>query len=336
MARHQPAPARCTPGCSGSPASHPTSRAAATAGAGGRPRSGSAPSRGSSSSPRRTRPWASSGSSSPASSPCRCSVLAVFGRTWFDQADPFEAWSRLLGLLSPLGRRRRRPVGASHPAARRQRPAWPAWARAHGCRHARRHGIRRVLGEPVMGDLRADLGRPGVAAQDGDPARVLRGRGRDALVGLCRIDGTVGQGNSRLVLTSSPISPPRSSPSPADTSSRTTGRCGSTRRRSLALLSDPLGTGADLLGTAEVTLMTTADPGHTRRDDPGGQHRRGSPAGCARRPRARYHGARSARRDRRPGAAHGRHACLHLRGPDDPVHSLICGHPAALARRSRR
>ena len=30
---------------------------------------------------------------------------AVFGRAWFDEADPFEAWSRLLGLLSPLGRR---------------------------------------------------------------------------------------------------------------------------------------------------------------------------------------------------------------------------------------
>ena len=30
---------------------------------------------------------------------------AVFGRVWFDRADPFEAWSRLLGLLSPLGRR---------------------------------------------------------------------------------------------------------------------------------------------------------------------------------------------------------------------------------------
>ena len=30
---------------------------------------------------------------------------AVFGRTWFDHADPFEAWSRLFGLLSPLGRR---------------------------------------------------------------------------------------------------------------------------------------------------------------------------------------------------------------------------------------
>ncbi|MCU1536744.1 MAG: hypothetical protein JWP82_1095 [Humibacillus sp.] len=30
---------------------------------------------------------------------------AVFGRTWFEKADPFEAWSRLLGLLSPLGRR---------------------------------------------------------------------------------------------------------------------------------------------------------------------------------------------------------------------------------------
>lgn len=29
----------------------------------------------------------------------------VFGRVWFDRADPFEAWSRLLGLLSPLGRR---------------------------------------------------------------------------------------------------------------------------------------------------------------------------------------------------------------------------------------
>lgn len=30
---------------------------------------------------------------------------AVFGRVWWDQADPFEGWSRLLGLLSPLGRR---------------------------------------------------------------------------------------------------------------------------------------------------------------------------------------------------------------------------------------
>jgi hypothetical protein len=29
----------------------------------------------------------------------------VFGRTWFDHADPFEAWSRLLGLLAPVGRR---------------------------------------------------------------------------------------------------------------------------------------------------------------------------------------------------------------------------------------
>ncbi|EWT00825.1 hypothetical protein N865_13400 [Intrasporangium oryzae NRRL B-24470] len=30
---------------------------------------------------------------------------ALFGRVWFDEADPFEVWSRLLGLLSPLGRR---------------------------------------------------------------------------------------------------------------------------------------------------------------------------------------------------------------------------------------
>lgn len=30
---------------------------------------------------------------------------AVFGRVWWDRADPFEVWSRLLGLLSPLGRR---------------------------------------------------------------------------------------------------------------------------------------------------------------------------------------------------------------------------------------
>ncbi len=29
----------------------------------------------------------------------------LFGRAWFDEADPFEAWSRLLGLLSPIGRR---------------------------------------------------------------------------------------------------------------------------------------------------------------------------------------------------------------------------------------
>lgn len=29
----------------------------------------------------------------------------LFGRLWFDRADPFEAWSRLLGTLSPLGRR---------------------------------------------------------------------------------------------------------------------------------------------------------------------------------------------------------------------------------------
>lgn len=35
------------------------------------------------------------------------SLLAsmVFGRVWFEQADPFEAWSRLLGRLSVLGRR---------------------------------------------------------------------------------------------------------------------------------------------------------------------------------------------------------------------------------------
>lgn len=30
---------------------------------------------------------------------------AVFGRAWFDRADPFEAWSRLLGALAPVGRR---------------------------------------------------------------------------------------------------------------------------------------------------------------------------------------------------------------------------------------
>jgi hypothetical protein len=29
----------------------------------------------------------------------------LFGREWFERADPFEAWSRLLGALSPLGRR---------------------------------------------------------------------------------------------------------------------------------------------------------------------------------------------------------------------------------------
>lgn len=30
----------------------------------------------------------------------------LFGRDWFEHADPFEVWSRLLGCLSPLGRRR--------------------------------------------------------------------------------------------------------------------------------------------------------------------------------------------------------------------------------------
>jgi len=29
----------------------------------------------------------------------------VFGRVWFDKADPFEVWSSMLGRLSPLGRR---------------------------------------------------------------------------------------------------------------------------------------------------------------------------------------------------------------------------------------
>ncbi|HKX68676.1 MAG TPA: hypothetical protein VJN29_15775 [Intrasporangium sp.] len=29
----------------------------------------------------------------------------LFGRAWFDRADPFEAWSSLLGALAPLGRR---------------------------------------------------------------------------------------------------------------------------------------------------------------------------------------------------------------------------------------
>lgn len=29
----------------------------------------------------------------------------VFGRRWFEGADPFEVWSRLFGLLSPIGRR---------------------------------------------------------------------------------------------------------------------------------------------------------------------------------------------------------------------------------------
>jgi hypothetical protein len=32
-------------------------------------------------------------------------AAAVFGRRWWDEADPFEAWSALLGRLSPLGRR---------------------------------------------------------------------------------------------------------------------------------------------------------------------------------------------------------------------------------------
>lgn len=31
---------------------------------------------------------------------------AVFGSSWFDAADPFEAWSGMFGRLSPLGRRR--------------------------------------------------------------------------------------------------------------------------------------------------------------------------------------------------------------------------------------
>ncbi len=219
----------CTPGCSVSPASHPTSRCCPTAGGCGPRRSGLG-----------TFTWVELVAEENTSLGFLRLLIAgffavsllgaaVFGRTWFDHADPFEAWSRLLGLLSPLGRRDDGRWVLRTPLHGVNAPARPAWARAHRGRHARRHGIRRLLGEPLVGDVRADLARPVVAAQDGDPARLLRARGRDALAGVGGVGAARAASRSAVASPSSATSPRRSSRSPAATSSRTTGRCGSTR-----------------------------------------------------------------------------------------------------------
>ena len=74
-----------------------------------------------------------------------------FGSRWFGRADGFEVFSSLVGRLSPLGRRGRRPAGAARPARRRGRDADRAGTVRGRRGAARLHRVRLVLRLALVG-----------------------------------------------------------------------------------------------------------------------------------------------------------------------------------------
>ncbi len=84
-------------------------------------------------------------------------VLAlVFGRDYVDTGDPFEAWSGLFGTSARWGAART-AAGSCAPPARAQPARLETGAARHRFRHARRHGLRRLLRRDLVVHLRAVL-----------------------------------------------------------------------------------------------------------------------------------------------------------------------------------
>ena len=207
----------------------------------------------------------------------------LFGRAWFDRADPFGAWSSLLGALAPLGRR--------------DDGRWVLRTPLHGINELRGERglvatVAVMLGSTAYDGFSANLSWATFVQTSAVPASVLK---TATMLGffvavavtlwLASAASMALSGRSGTPSTWSPSSPPHSSPIAGGyVVAHYWSLFVYQAPVGLALLSDPLGTGADLLGTAGITPNDTLVQATLVATIQSGQHRRGSPAGGARGP----------------------------------------------------
>ena len=177
---------------------------------------------------------------------------AVFGRTWFDHADPIEAWSRLLGLLSPLGRR--------------DDGRWVLRTPLHGVNTLRgQRGlvatVAVMLGSTAYDGFSANLGWATFVQSSALPSSLLRTSTLIGFFGLVALTLWIASAIS-VRLAGEPLR--ESVPFVSDMAPSLLPIAGGyviahywslwvyQGQETWRLLSDPLGTGADWLGTADL------------------------------------------------------------------------------------
>ncbi|MDV3220049.1 hypothetical protein [Intrasporangium sp.] len=177
----------------------------------------------------------------------------LFGRAWFERADPFEAWSRLLGSLSPLGRR--------------DDGQWVLRTPLHGVNELRGERglvatVSVMLGSTAYDGFSANLSWATFVQTSTVPASVLKTATLIAFFGA--VAGTLwiaaavsttlsGRGIRDSVAFVSDIAPSLIPIAGGYVIAHYWSLFVYQAPVGLALLSDPLGTGADLLGTAGIT-----------------------------------------------------------------------------------
>jgi len=186
------------------------------------------------------------------------SVLAagLFGRDWFDRGDPLEAWSRLLGALSPIGRR--------HDAH------WVLRTPLHGVNELRAERglvatVSVMLGSTAYDGFSANLSWATFVQTSAVPAWALKTAtllGFFAAVAVTLWIASVvsmalaGKGTAESFHFVSDIAPSLIPIAGGYLVAHYYSLFVYQAPVGLALLSDPLGTGADLLGTAGITPNT--------------------------------------------------------------------------------
>lgn len=178
---------------------------------------------------------------------------AVFGRAWFEHADPFEVWSRLLGLLSPLGRRHdgrwvlRTPLHGVN-GLRGQRGLVPT--------------VAVMLGGTAYDGFSANLSWATFVQTSAVPSGLLRTATLLAFFGLVAVTiwlasvvsvRLAGEGFRRSFSFVSDIAPSLIPIAGGYVVAHYWSLWVYQGQYAWRLLTDPLGTGADLLGTADLT-----------------------------------------------------------------------------------
>lgn len=177
----------------------------------------------------------------------------LFGRAWFERADPFEAWSRLLGSLSPLGRR--------------DDGRWVLRTPLHGVNELRGERglvatVSVMLGSTAYDGFSANLAWATFVQTSTIPSSVLKTATLVAFFGAVAVTLWIaaavstalsGRGIRDSVAFVSDIAPSLIPIAGGYVIAHYWSLFVYQAPVGLALLSDPLGTGADLLGTARIT-----------------------------------------------------------------------------------
>ena len=255
---------------------------------------------------------------------CTCSAATYFGSRWFDRGDGFEVFSSLLGRLSVFGRRGDGRLVRAQPARR----AWPGYAEG-GRDCSRVVGV--LLGSTVYDSLSSAPWWDRLRVQDRAPLHprlletlglvgavavvtaAVRGRVRAERAGAGRAAGARAAGEFAHTLDA------RSSA--GYVVAHYWSLLVIVGQQTVIQLSDPLGTGANWLGTGGRGIDSRlADPTSWRCCRSARRRRPRARRGARARPRGRA--AAAAARGRRAAADAGADGRLHRRRAQPAVRRL--------------